>query len=292
MKQYKTIWNNQTSVTSPKHSNQQRQAGSENWFFWGARLTAELPNAWDISAPHRLKDLKAMCVGNPTWDAVTTCDMLRLDALHELITRNGNGKVPCSNVSCKSSTHRGYWWILHIDPYIDPYRSIFYMCLLNLLITLFWRVPCMNLWAAVDLPTLRRVWLLFRHFFTSRRRMKTHMTWANINSHSMEDHEIMEDPLKFQYFQWTPRLVQRMSWHDTPQWPQVALSIGLNYWTGCTATGLLPHALWVLRLEPVACTGQFGCSAGKRQRNVAWPNYLHHLPSWGFPIVSPRSNAF
>ena len=117
-------------------------------------------------------------------------------------------------------------------------------------------------------------------------------TWANINSHSMEDHEIMEDPLKFQYFQWTPRLVQRMSWHDTPQWPQVALSIGLNYWTGCTATGLLPHALWVLRLEPVACTGQFGCSAGKRQRNVAWPNYLHHLPSWGFPIVSPRSNAF
>lgn len=68
--EYETIRNNQTSVTSPKHSNQQRQARSENCFFFfsGARLTAELPNAWDISAPHRLKDLKAMCVGNPTSD--------------------------------------------------------------------------------------------------------------------------------------------------------------------------------------------------------------------------------
>ena len=138
-------------------------------------------------------------------------------------------------------------------------------------------------------PTLWRVWLLFRHLFTSRRHLHEN-TWANMNSHSMEDDgrsaQIPRFPMD------TFRDVQRMSWHDTPQWPQAALSIGLNYWTGCTATGLLPHALWVLRLEPVACTGQFGCSAEKRQRNVAWPNYLHHLPFCGFQIISPRSNAF
>ena len=58
---------------------------------------AKLPNAWDISAPHRLK---AMCVGDPTG-----CR----DVLHELITQNGNEQ--CMNSVFERFNHANH---LHI----------------------------------------------------------------------------------------------------------------------------------------------------------------------------------
>ena len=125
--------------------------GWVNWELRRGSAGAELPNAWDISAPHRLRMPGA--TGRSSWT---------------VITQNGNGKVPGLNV-CSSPAHRD---IL--------YRSIYRVYMFTM--TLFWRVPCMYLWAAVHLPTLWRVWLLFRHFFTSRRHLLN--TEGNRNSWS------------------------------------------------------------------------------------------------------------